>query len=58
MRAKWLQEKDLRKLAQLVGAPRSYLREEATAYKVYEETMEQLFWNSRIDTKAFSYHEE
>ncbi|MBE0645880.1 MAG: hypothetical protein IH600_17500 [Bacteroidetes bacterium] len=58
MREKWLQEKDLRKLAQMVASPRNYLREEAAAYKVYEETMEQLFWDSRIDTKALSYHEE
>ncbi len=58
MREKWIQEKNLRKLAQMVGSPRSYLRDEAAAYKVYEETMEQLFWNSRIDTKAFSYHEK
>jgi hypothetical protein len=57
MRAEWLQAKDMLKLKQMVEHPHSYLRSETAAYKEYETTMERLFWNSRIDTKAYSYYE-
>jgi hypothetical protein len=58
MREHWLKDKDLAKLAQMVYAPASFLKAEARDFKIYESSMEQAFWNSRIDTKTFSYHEE
>ncbi len=57
MREDWIQEKNLKKLRQMVEDPKNYLREEAKSYKQYETIMEQEFWNSKIDTKIFSYHE-
>lgn len=57
MRAHWIKDKDLLKLYELVYAPKKYLQDEAKNYKRYETTMEQEFWNSKIDTKTFSYHE-
>jgi hypothetical protein len=57
MRAHWIGDKDLMKLRQMVYKPHKYLLEEAKNYKRYETTMEQEFWNSRIDTKTFSYYE-
>lgn len=57
MREHWIKDKDLLKLKQMVDNPKKYLRVEAKNYKQYEKTMEQEFWNSRIDTKTFSYYE-
>ena len=57
MREHWIKDKDLLKLRQMVKSPKKYLSEEANAYKNYETTMEDAFWNSKIDTKLFSYHE-
>jgi hypothetical protein len=57
MREHWLKDKNLFKLKQMVDSPKDYLRTEAQNYKLYEAHMEQLFWSSRIDTKAFSYDE-
>jgi hypothetical protein len=58
MRENWIRDKNLRKLKQMIDNPKRYLRSEAKNYKRYEETMNQEFWNSKIDTKTFSYHEE
>ncbi len=58
MREHWLKDKDLPKLTQMVDNPKKYLKEEAKNYKRYEKTMEQEFWNSKIDTKTFSYYEK
>jgi hypothetical protein len=58
MREHWLKDKDMTKLALMVGNARRYLRQEAGPYKTYEATMEQEFWNSRIDTKRVSYEEK
>ena len=58
MREHWLKDKDLLKLKQMVDNPKKYLREEAKFYKKYESTMEEEFWNSKVDTKAFSYYEK
>jgi hypothetical protein len=58
MRSHWLADKNLLKLKQMVDNPKKYLKEEAGNYKVYEATMEQEFWNSKIDTKNFSYYED
>lgn len=57
MREHWIKDKDLMKLKQMVDNPKRYLKEEAKNYKEYEITMEQEFWNSKIDTKTFSYYE-
>ncbi|PKL86166.1 MAG: hypothetical protein CVV22_04555 [Ignavibacteriae bacterium HGW-Ignavibacteriae-1] len=57
MREHWLKDKDMLKLKQMVDNPRKYLRDEAKSYKLYETTMEQEFWNSKINTKTFSYDE-
>lgn len=57
MRKDWIKDKNLLKLRQMVQNPKEYLRAEAKNYKRYETTMEQTFWNSKIDTKTFSYYE-
>jgi hypothetical protein len=57
MREHWIKDKDLLKLRQMVDNPKAYLRTEAKDYKRYETTMEQDFWNSKINTKTFSYYE-
>ena len=58
MRQKWIKDKDLLKLRQMVYNPKKYLKEEAENFKKYETTMEEVFWNSKIDTKTFSYYEK
>jgi hypothetical protein len=57
MREHWIKDKDLLKSKQMVDNPKKYLKVEAKNYKQYESTMEQEFWNSKIDTKTFSYYE-
>jgi hypothetical protein len=57
MREHWIKDKDLIKLNQMVYNPKKFLREEAKNYKQYESKMEQAFWNSKINTKTFSYYE-
>ena len=57
MREHWVKDENLLKLRQMLLNPKKYLKEEAKNYKVYETKMEQAFWNSRIDTKIFSYYE-
>ncbi len=58
MRKHWIKDKDLLKLKQLVDHPKVFLKSEAKNYKRYEATMEQEFWNSKLDTKVFSYDEK
>lgn len=55
MRSHWLDDKDLVRLRMLAEHPERYLRREAARYKRYESTMEKEFWDSRIDTKSFTY---
>jgi len=57
MRENWIKDKDLLKLKQMVNNPAKYLRSNAKNYKRYEAAMEQEFWNSKIDTKTYSYYE-
>jgi len=57
MREHWIKDKDLLKLKEMVYNPKKYLKEEAKNYKRYETAMEQEFWNSKVDTKTFSYYE-
>jgi hypothetical protein len=58
MRAEWLADKNLPLLHQMVEQPKKYLKNQASAYKKYELEMEGIFWNSKIDTKAFTYYED
>lgn len=58
MRDHWIKDKDLGKLYQMIYMPKKYLKDEAKNFKEYEKTMEQEFWNSKIDTKTFSYYEK
>lgn len=58
MRQHWIKDKDLLKLNQMVTNPKQYLKDETFNYKMYETTMEQEFWNSKIDTKSFAYYEK
>ncbi len=56
MRESWIKDKNLLKLKQMVDYPRRYLKVEAKNYKDYERTMEQEFWNSKIDPKNFPHY--
>ena len=58
MREHWIKDKDLLTLRQMIKYPKDYLRQTAGDYKQYESSMEFEFWNSKIDTKTFSYHED
>ncbi len=58
MREHWIKDKNLLKLKQMIDNPKRYLKVEAKEYKLYETTMEQEFWNSKIDTKTFTYYEK
>jgi len=55
MRQHWIADKNLLKLQQMVNNPARYLRKEAAGFKKYEDSMETQFWNSRIDTRTFTY---
>ena len=57
MREEWLAGKNSLKLKQLFEKPEAYLKDEAANYKVYETTMEQVFWNSKINTKTFTNYD-
>jgi hypothetical protein len=39
----------------MIDNPQKYLRVQAAEYKKYEVTMEEQFWNSKVDAKTFSY---
>lgn len=54
MREKWIKDKDLLKLRQMVQDPKAFLKSEAVNYKEYENTMEQVFWNSKVQQKIIS----
>jgi len=56
MRENWIKDKNLLKLREMIENPKRYLFLEAESYKEYENTMEQQFWDSKIDTKNFSYY--
>ncbi|MEO5905951.1 MAG: hypothetical protein ABIQ11_04460, partial [Saprospiraceae bacterium] len=57
MREHWIKDKNLGKFKQMMLSPAQYLEDEAANYKMYETTMEQEFWDSKIDTKTVSYDE-
>ncbi|MEX0965962.1 MAG: hypothetical protein WD077_01895 [Bacteroidia bacterium] len=58
MREKWIKDKNLMKLKQMVDRPKKYLRQQSKDYKQYEATMEEQFWNSKIETETFLYYEK
>ena len=49
LRPEWMETKNLKKLILFVNNPKKYLRKEAGSYKLYEDHMEQVFWNSKIN---------
>ena len=57
MRQHWLKDKDIDKLKQMVYKPEAYLKSVTKDYKLYETKMEEDFWNSKIDTKTYSFYE-
>jgi len=57
MRNSWLKDEDLLKLRQMTHNPDKYFRKQAGEYKSYETMMEQIFWNSKVDAKTISYHD-
>lgn len=57
MREHWLKDKNPLKLYEMIYLPKKYLKDEAQAFKNYEKSMEEIFWNSKINTKSFSYDE-
>jgi hypothetical protein len=57
MRSHWIKDENIYKLKQMVNNPKSFLKDEAKNFKKYETSMEEIFWNSKIDTKNFSYFE-
>ncbi|MEO6130331.1 MAG: hypothetical protein ABIQ02_00680 [Saprospiraceae bacterium] len=57
MREHWIKDKDLSKFKEMMLNPSQYLKDEAANYKLYETSMEQEFWDSKIDTKTISYDE-
>jgi hypothetical protein len=57
MREHWLKDKNVLKMNQLVNNPGQFLRAEAKNYKRYETEMAPIFWDSKINVKTFSYHE-
>ncbi len=58
MREDWLNDKNINKLKTMALLPKKYLKDEAQNYKRYETYLEQDFWNSKIDTKTFSYYDK
>lgn len=58
MRSSWIKDKNLLKLKQMVDFPKFFLKREASNFKEYEATMEEQFWNSKIDTKIISCNEK
>ncbi len=56
MRKEWLAEKDLFKLKDMFENPKEYLKSEAKRFKIYEANIEKEFWDSRIDTKKYTYY--
>jgi hypothetical protein len=58
MRESWIKDKDLFALRQMLVNPKKYLKKQAADFKVYEQTMEEVFWGSRLDTKTFSYEDQ
>ena len=41
----------------MVYRPAAYLKKETSNYKTYEKTMEDVFWNSKINTQTFTHYE-
>ena len=57
MREEWLKDKDTDMLHKMIQEPRAYLNGQTAFYKSYERTMEEAFWNSKIETDQTYYDE-
>jgi hypothetical protein len=57
MRPAWLADKDISKIWQMYTSPHKYLRNQAKDYKQYELTMEEQFWNSKINKEMMVNYE-
>lgn len=57
-RTTWNDPGHPRELNSMLLHPRKYLKEEAAAYKIYENEMEPLFWESRVQTPIMTSHED
>ena len=55
MREQWIKDQDWSKIFQVLYRPKHFLKQQAPYYKAHEAQMESDFWNSKIDTKSFSY---
>ena len=58
MRESWLKDKNMKKLRQMFINPKKYLKTEASSYKMYEATMEDVFWNTKVKSKNFYCNEK
>ncbi|MBN2482102.1 MAG: hypothetical protein JXB19_10200 [Bacteroidales bacterium] len=58
MRNEWIKDKNLLKLNQMIKKPKKYLNVEAKNYARYESTMEEIFWNSKVDADIYSQYEK
>ena len=57
MRKSWYKHKNLLKLNQMFNHPKKYLKSEAKNYKRYESLMEEIFWNSKLQSDKKSCYE-
>lgn len=57
-RTSWNDPGQPRALNKMLLQPRQFLRDEAEAFKVYENEMEPLFWSSKLNTPILTSHEK
>ncbi len=55
MRQDWLKDQDWSQFFDIFYRPKHFLKQQAPLYKKNEAQIELDFWNSKIDTKTFSY---
>lgn len=58
MRAKWITDKNLSRLDQMMKRPVQYLQEQTREYKKYESEMEEIFWNSKININSIGHEHQ
>ena len=58
MRAKWITDKNLSRLDQMMSRPVQYLKDQTREYKKYESQMEEIFWNSKINTNSIGHEHQ
>jgi hypothetical protein len=57
MRHSWIEDQNIAKLKYMIDFPEKYFKTEASEYKKYEDQMEEIFWESKIDCNDFSYYD-